>query len=276
MVGRDHPDSDDLDDRPTGYRSDMAHSHPYLDHSGPLAIAHRGGAGVHPENTERAFRHAVDLGFTHIETDVHVTADGVVVAFHDDDLDRVTDREGTIAELKWSEVSQARVSGTEPVCRLDDLLSAFPDTRFNLDPKHDAAIEPLAAVILAANAQRRVCVGSFSDRRADRLRRLVGPELCTATGVRRALFLWLRGWDLPMRHRHALVAQVPVRRGFLEVVTPRFIDAAHRCGVHVHVWTIDDPAEIGRLLDLGVDGIMTDRPEVLRRVYVERGAWSEG
>ncbi len=254
----------------------MADPHPYLDHSGPLAIAHRGGAGVHPENTERAFRHAVDLGFTHLETDVHVTADGVAVAFHDDDLDRVTDREGTIADLKWSEVSQARVNGTDPICRLDDLLSAFPDTRFNLDPKHDAAVESLAAVILAANAQRRVCVGSFSDRRADRLRRLVGPELCTATGIRRTLFLWLRGWHLPLSPRHALVAQVPVRQGFLEVVTPRFVAAAHGKGMHVHVWTIDDPVEIGRLLDLGVDGIMTDRPEVLKRVYVERGVWSEG
>ncbi len=257
------------------YGSVMLHQHPYLRHRGPLAIAHRGGAGAHPENTERAFRHAVELGFTHLETDVHVTSDGVAVAFHDDALDRVTDGTGLIAELPWSEVRRALVGGTDPICRLDDLLSEFPDTRFNLDPKHDEAVEPLCEILRRTGAISRVCVGSFSDRRTDRVRRLVGEELCTGTGPRRTLLLLARSWYLPVRPRHVLVAQVPVRIGGIELVTRRFITAAHGLDMQVHVWTIDEPDEMNRLLDLGVDGIMTDKPECLKATLIARGAWYE-
>jgi len=253
----------------------MAHRHPYLDHPGPIAIAHRGGAGDHPENTERAFRQATDLGFTHLETDVHVTSDGVAVAFHDDLLDRVTDREGRIAELPWREVRRAMVSGTDPICRLDDLLAGFPFSRFNLDPKHDAAVTPLCEVLRRTGAESRVCVGSFSDRRTDRVRRAMGPDLCTSLGPRRTTLLVLASWHVPVRPRHGLVAQVPVRRAGLVLVNKRFVDTAHGFGLHVHVWTIDDPDEMNRLLDLGVDGIMTDRLEILKGVFIDRGLWHD-
>ena len=252
----------------------MSVIHPYLDHDGPLAIAHRGGAGDHPENTERAFRHAVELGFTHVETDVHVTSDGVAVAFHDDVLDRVTDRVGIIAELPWSEVSRALVDGTDPICRLDDLLDGFPDTRFNLDPKHDAAVEPLAEVLRRTGATSRVCVGSFSDKRLDRMRSLMGNDLCTGTGPRRTLLLVLNSLHLPVRPRNSMVAQVPVKSNGITIVTRRFVEAAHRLGMHVHVWTIDDSGEMDRLLDLGVDGLMTDLPELLKATYERRGQWN--
>ena len=248
--------------------------HPYLDHDGPLAIAHRGGAGDHPENTERAFRHAVELGFTHVETDVHVTSDGVAVAFHDDVLDRVTDRVGTIADLPWGEVSRALVDGTDPICRLDDLLDGFPDTRFNLDPKHDAAVEPLAEVLRRTGATSRVCVGSFSDKRLDRMRSLMGDDLCTGTGPRRTLLLVLNSRHLPVRPRHSMVAQVPVKSNGITIVTGRFVEAAHRLGMHVHVWTIDDSVEMERLLDLGVDGVMTDLPELLKTTYQRLSVWN--
>jgi len=248
--------------------------HPYFEHDGPLAIAHRGGAGEHPENTERAFRHAVELGFTHVETDVHVTSDGVVIAFHDDVLDRVTDRTGVIAELPWSEVRRARVDGTDEICRLDDLLDTFPDTRFNLDPKHDAAVAPLADVLRRTGAVTRVCVGSFSDRRLDRIRALLDDDVCTGTGPRRTLLLVLNSLRIPVRPKNAMVAQVPVRSAGITIVTQRFVDAAHRLGMHVHVWTIDDPGEMKRLLGFGVDGILTDRPELLRATYEGLGVWN--
>jgi glycerophosphoryl diester phosphodiesterase len=247
--------------------------HPYLDVDGPIGFAHRGGAGVHPENTERAFRHAVELGFTHIETDVHVTRDGVAVAFHDASLDRVTDREGAIGELGWAEVRRARVGGTEPIMRLDELLEAFPDTRVNLDPKHDAAVEPLAAAVTGAGAVERVMVGAFSDRRIDRVRRLVGRRLAVSAGPRRMAALYARSRRAPVPVRGVHAAQIPVRFGRLTLVTPAMVATAHDLGLHVHVWTIDDPVEMERLLDLGVDGIMTDRPEVLRDVYRRRGHW---
>ena len=250
--------------------------HPFLDHGGPIAFAHRGGAESHPENTERAFRHAVELGFTHVETDVHVTADGVAIAFHDSVLDRVTDRRGVIAELPWSEVRRARVNGTEEILRLDELFDAFPDTHVNLDPKHDAAVRPLADAVRSAGAVDRVCVGSFSDRRIDQVRALLGESLCVSAGPRRTAALVARGARMPLPVRGVHAAQVPVSYGRVPVVRRRFVETAHRLGIHVHVWTVDDPDEMERLLDLGVDGIMTDRPAVLRDVFVRRGLWPAG
>lgn len=251
----------------------MPSVHPYLDVGRPIAFAHRGGATAHPENTERAFRHAVDLGFTHIETDVHVTRDGVAIAFHDHVLDRVTDRTGTIADLDWAEVREARVDGTEPILRLEQLFERFPATHLNLDPKHDAAVGPMVEAIRAASALDRVMVGSFSDRRIDRVRRLLGPELAVSAGPRRTFGLYARSRGVPLKAPDVLAAQVPVAMRGVTIVSRRFVDALHEHGVQVHVWTVNEPDEMHRLLDLGVDGLMTDLPEVLRDVFVDRGIW---
>jgi len=248
---------------------------PYLTVARPLAFAHRGGASIHPENTARAFEHAVSLGYTHLETDVHVTADGVAVAFHDHSLDRLTDRTGEIGEKKWAEVSMARLAGGHPICRLDELLASFPETYFNLDPKHDSAVNPLVDVLERAGAAQRVCVSSFSARRTRRVKRKVGDLLCTGAGPAEVAGALARGWRLPTFGQRADVLQVPVEYGRIKVVTKSFIETAHRGGQHVHVWTIDKPDEMERLLDLGVDGIMTDEPEVLRDVYRKRGHWPD-
>ena len=248
--------------------------HPYLDVDGPIAFAHRGGAEEFPENTLRAFRHAVEMGFTHVETDVHATADGVAVAFHDNSLDRVTDGHGVLGDLEWSRVKRALVAGTDPVLRLDELLEELPDTRINIDPKSDAAVGPLVEVLRRSGAVERVCVCSFSDRRTAQVRDRIGASLCVGAGPRGIARLlaasarapWPASFDFQ-------AAQVPVRSKGLTLVRPAVLDAAHRHGVAVHVWTIDEPAEMGRLLDMGVDGVMTDRPSVLRRVMIERGHW---
>ena len=248
--------------------------HRYLDVDGPIAFAHRGGAEEFPENTMRAFRHAVDLGYTHLETDVHATADGVAVAFHDDSLDRVTDGRGVVGDLTWSQVRRALVAGTDPILRLDELLEALPDTRINIDPKSDAAVGPLVEVLRRTGAVERVCVCSFSDRRTRQVRDAIGAALCVGAGPRGIARLLAASAHLPGPASfdfHA--AQVPVRSKGLTIVRPAVLDAAHRHGVAVHVWTIDEPAEMHRLLDMGVDGIMTDRPSVLRRVMIERGCW---
>ena len=249
--------------------------HPYLDVDGPIAFAHRGGAGSFPENTLGAFRHAVDLGFTHVETDVHATADGIAVAFHDDSLDRVTDGAGVVGDLNWSQVRRALVDGTDPIVRLDELLEELPDTRINIDPKSDAAVGPLVEVLRRADAVDRVCVCSFSDRRTKRVRDQIGDALCVGAGPRGIARLLAASARLPTPGPfdfHA--AQVPVRSRGLTVVRPAVLAAAHRHGVAVHVWTIDEPAEMHRLLEMGVDGIMTDRPEVLRQVMIDRGHWA--
>jgi glycerophosphoryl diester phosphodiesterase len=243
--------------------------HPVLDWPGPIAFAHRGGASEAPENTLPAFAHAIELGFRYLETDVQVTADGVLVAFHDDDLARTCGRPGRISELPWADVATARVDGREPIPRLVELLDAWPEVRWNIDCKTDRAADPLVRELQRANVLGRVCVSAFSDRRLLRLRRRLGRGLCSSAGPAELTAIRLIGWTFP----GPLAAQVPVRRGRLTVVDERFVARAHRRGIVVQVCTIDDAAEMTRLLDLGVDGIMTDRPAVLRDVLRSRGQW---
>ncbi|MEQ8841441.1 MAG: glycerophosphodiester phosphodiesterase [Acidimicrobiales bacterium] len=253
----------------------MSSIHPYLAVGHPIAFAHRGGAMAHPENTERAFRHAIELGYTHLETDVHVTADGVAVAFHDDVLDRVTDATGVIAELPWSVVRRARVGGTEAIMQLAELLEAFPTARVNLDPKHDAAVEPLAAAITRADAVDRVMIGSFSDARIAAVRRRVGPGLAVSAGPRLVARLVAQSRGLPVRTDWVHAAQVPARSKGVPIVNRRFVDHLHARDIQVHVWTVNEREEMEQLLDLGVDGVMTDDTELLREVFVERGHWAD-
>ena len=248
--------------------------YPYLDHGGPIAMAHRGGA-LHPdnvgyENSMHAFQNAVDLGYRYLETDLHATSDGVVIAFHDSKLDRVTDRTGVIADLSWSEVGKAKINGHEPIPRLDELLEHFPEIRFNLDIKAENGLKPAAGVLRSANAIDRVCVSSFSQSRVRRIREDLGPRLCTGYGeweITLARFL-----PFALKSTGACL-QIPEGYGRLRVLTPGLIKRAHARGKQVHVWTVDDPATMRRLLDAGVDGIITDRTDLLRDVLIERGQW---
>ncbi|MFD7298685.1 glycerophosphodiester phosphodiesterase [Streptomyces sp. NPDC059897] len=248
--------------------------HPYLDHPGPLALAHRGGAADGLENTVAAFRRAVDLGYRYIETDVHATSDGRLVAFHDATLDRVTDGGGRIAGLPWSTVRHARVAGTEPVPLFEELLESFPDVRWNVDVKAEPALVPLLDLLRRTRAWDRVCVGSFSEARVARAQALAGPRLATSYGTRGVLGLRLRSYGIPATlRRSAVCAQVPVAHGRVQVVDHRFVQAAHARGLQVHVWTVNDEKEMRRLLDLGVDGIVSDHIETLRDVLKDRGTW---
>jgi glycerophosphoryl diester phosphodiesterase len=246
----------------------------FLDHPGVLAFAHRGGAGDWPENTMPAFEHAVRLGYRYVETDVHVTADGVLLAFHDDVLDRVTDRAGAISSLPWSVVREAKVDGREPIPLFEDLLGAFPDARVNVDPKHDAAVDPLVAALRRCGAIERVCIGAFSDKRLARMRTLCGPKLCTSLGPRDTAKLRAASVGTPRLRFPAPCAQVPLEAYGVTLVDRRFVDVAHSRGMQVHVWTIDDEPEMRRLLDLGVDGIMTDLPGTLKTVLESRDQWN--
>ncbi len=253
----------------------------YLDDAGPvLAFAHRGGA-YHPEiegleNTLAAFRHAVELGYAYLETDAHVTRDGVLLAFHDTVLDRVTDQRGEIASLTHAEVRRALVGGREAVPTLAELFDAFPQARFNIDLKSDGAVSALAEFIAAREAWDRVLVGSFSRRRTARFRALTGGRVPTsATPAEIVLLRFLPSGRLAAllsRGRFAAL-QVPHRRGRITIVTPGFVRRAHAAGRHVHVWTIDEADEMRMLLDRGVDGLFTDRTDILKAVLTERAQW---
>ncbi|WP_198156433.1 glycerophosphodiester phosphodiesterase [Thermobifida cellulosilytica] len=256
----------------------------YLAAPGPIGLAHRGGWITGPdgrvrtdlENTAAAFEHAVRLGYRYLETDVRATADGVLLAFHDPVLDRVTDRTGAVAELPYAEVARARVGGSEPVPLLEDLLGALPEARFNIDVKDDAAVEPLRRVLRRTNAWHRVCVGSFSQARLERVRRTFDRPVALSSGpvdVLRVRLASLVPLLLPLARRDVSCVQIPLRyRGF-PLLTRDLVAAAHRLGLQVHVWTVNDPALMGRLLDAGVDGIVTDDVAALRRVLTDRGLW---
>lgn len=248
---------------------------PFLDWPGPLAFAHQGahspdGPG---ENTLEAFEAAVALGYRYLETDAHATSDGVLVAFHDDDLDRLTGGRGTIGDLPYDDVRGALVRGREQIPLLEELLTAFPDARINIDPKHDAAVDPLVDLIERTGSVDRVCIGAFSDRRLARVRERLGPDVCTSMGPRQVARFLAATRGLPAGSFSAACLQVPVRRGPVPLVTDRLVAAAHERGLQVHVWTVNEADEMRTLLDLGVDGIMTDRAELLRAVLEERGQW---
>ena len=250
--------------------------HAFLEAPLPLAMAHRGGAIEHLENTMPAFEACVKLGYRYLETDVRVTADGVLVAFHDPGLERVTDRAGRIEHLPWAEVAVARIGGREPVLALEELLSAWPDIRFNLDIKAAGVLAPLVRLVRRLNVADRICLSSFSDARIAAARRLFGPAVCTSLGPRGVAALRLSSYSpraAGLVRIQAGCAQVPLQLGGRALVDERFLVAAHDRGLQVHVWTVDTLEETTALLDLGVDGIMTDRPTMLRDVLIERGQW---
>ncbi|MGH3275963.1 MAG: glycerophosphodiester phosphodiesterase [Streptosporangiaceae bacterium] len=244
----------------------------FLDYPGPLAFAHRGGAGHFPENSWPAFEHAVGLGYAYLETDAHATADGQVVAFHDKTLNRVTDATGRIADLPYSRVAKARIGGTESIPLLADLLGAWPDVRFNIDVKDLSAAAPVAEVIQATTSWDRVCITAFSGERLAATRRALGRPVCMATPPAEIGMLQsgLSPAALAARLARKWIrcAQVPAR-----IATPRLLRNARAAGLQVHVWTVNDPATMNRLLDLGADGIMTDQTAALRAVLMARSNW---
>jgi glycerophosphoryl diester phosphodiesterase len=248
----------------------------YLDGPTPLAMAHRGGAIEHLENTMPAFEACVALGYRYLETDVRATADGVLVAFHDPSLERVTDAAGRLAQLPWARVREARIGGREPIPLLEDLLAAWPDVRFNLDIKAAGVIAPLVRTIRRLKVADRICLGSFSDARVAAARRVFGPTVCTALGPRGIAALRLSSYSpraAGLVQFQAGCVQVPLHLGGRPLVDKRFLACAHARGLQVHVWTVDTVEESTALLDLGVDGLMTDRPAMLRALLQQRGQW---
>lgn len=253
--------------------------HPFLRHDGPIPMVHRGAPlntdSQIVENTRAAFRRAYLGGFRYFETDVRVTKDGVLVACHDHSLRRVADTRVEIAQVTWAELADILV-GDEPLPRLVNLLDEYPDVAFNIDPKVDSAVRPLVVILRERDVLARTCVASFSDRRLRWVRAAIGPRLCTAAGPRE---LWRaltqiaggRAIDLP----GVDVLQVP---RWLTRLTPHLgarrvelVEAARRVDLPVHVWTVNDGAEMERLLAKGVDGVMSDDTEVLTEVFTARG-----
>ncbi len=242
---------------------------PFLDHPRPLAFAHRGGAAHAPENTWRAFEHAVKLGYAYLETDARATSDGKLMAFHDRNLERVTDGEGPISSKSYRMIAALRVAGSEPIPLIEDLLGAWPDVRFNIDLKDEPGIPLLPGVLRRTGAWDRVCLTSFSGARLRAARRLLDRPVCMTTSPAAIAAVGCSiGAARRLSAAEARCTQVPGR-----VATRSFLRRAHALGLDVHIWTVNDRAAMIRFLDAGADGIMTDDVETLRRVLIERGQW---
>ncbi|MGV1036314.1 MAG: glycerophosphodiester phosphodiesterase [Candidatus Nanopelagicales bacterium] len=254
--------------------------HPFVLAPHPVALAHRGGGREAPENSLTAFRNATALGLRYLETDVRATSDGRVMVFHDATLNRVTDRVGRIRALPYSEVRRAKIGGADNVMLLEELLEEFPEARINIDVKDDHTLTPFVEAIRRTNTGDRICIASFSGSRLRAARVALGPTVATSlappevaglvAASRLGPLARLASFALPS---NAACVQVPVRQGRVPIVTHSFISEAHRRGLAVHVWTINDEPTMNRLLDMGVDGLVTDRPTLLRSVLQLRGQW---
>ncbi len=252
--------------------------HPYLGEPGSvIALAHRGFSREGLENSMRAFQAAVDLGFRYVETDAHGTSDGVAIALHDSSLDRTTDRAGEVSALPAAEVLGARIGGVEPVPLLEDVLGTWPELHVNIDVKAVSGIVPVAEAIERTKAHDRVCVASFSSRRRLDTVQLLSRPVATSAGTSEAApFFALggsgRGVGPALRRVHLL--QIPAALRGVTLLTRRHVQAAHRADRQVHVWTVNETAQMTRLLDWGVDGLVTDRADLLKDVLIARGAWA--
>ncbi|WP_337924991.1 glycerophosphodiester phosphodiesterase [Arthrobacter jiangjiafuii] len=254
-------------------------SYPYFSCPVPLGLAHRGFSREGLENTMTAFRAAAALGFGYLETDVRTTRDGVLLAFHDAGLDRVAGTGGPLNKLSLREVRQARVGGIEEIPTFEELLTQLPHERLNVDIKDAAGSAELARLVEKHAAHDRVLVTSFSDRRRlAALRRLSRPAASSAGSLFTALTILLAPFGaagLLARLGRYQCLQVPERQGPLRIITPAFLRRCHRAGLQIHVWTVNDPADMERLLDLGVDGLVSDRSDLLAGILSSRGAWPQ-
>lgn len=263
-----------------------AMARPYFGSSTPIPFAHRGGAQRWPENTLLAFRSSADLGYRHIETDIHETSDGHIVCFHDATLERTTDGRGKLADHSLGQLRKLDAGyhfledgsytfrGADVrIPTLEEALELDAAIHYNLEikPKDPAFATRVWELIEHHGIHDRVLVASEHDDATEAFRARSGGSVATSPGRKGAMKFWasvLSGtWRNAVFPFDAL--QIPPMFRGMNVITPQFLDAAHRHGIQVHVWTINDPAEMYDLASAGVDGIMTDLPDVLLEVLAK-------
>ncbi|MDQ1248357.1 MAG: Glycerophosphodiester phosphodiesterase [Actinomycetota bacterium] len=253
--------------------------HPFLQISPPFVIAHRGGTEQAVENSDTAFAQSIRMGVRYLESDVRTTSDGVAILQHDPDLTRVAHYGARIDEITWHEIARIELPDGGRMMRLDEALTTWPGIRWNLDVKDDRSVVPTVTALLRARVLDRVCVASFSNRRLLRLRAALGPDAATGATWREALAI-LRipggtrylGRQWQVGDGRPVAVQVPPSSRGLPLITRGSVAAAHALGMQVHAWTINDPRQMRRLLDLGVDGVVTDVPSVALEVIANGAA----
>lgn len=244
--------------------------HPFFKGHRFYGFVHRGGDEEKTENTLEAFQYSSDLGFVFMETDVQLTSDGKVVIFHDNDLKRIAGLNKKVSDLSFKKIKEIDLIHGGRIPSLEETLSSFPNLRFNIDIKVDSAVDETIKIVKNFNAFNKVCLAAFSSKRLRRIRELTDSDLCSSMGQAEIVRLLLSSYGLNFRASPGLCAQVPVSQFGIPIVTKRFIKKIHDLNKLIHVWTIDETQEMYRLIDLGVDGLMTDKPTVLKEALVAR------
>ena len=236
-------------------------------------IAHRGGSLENLENSLSAFQHAWSLGYRYMETDMQASSDGVVYIFHDDTLERVSNGKGLFCAHSSAQIDALRLNNGEPIPRLSDVLDALPEAIFNIDIKRADGTKPMAEFLASHDQAHRVIAASFSSARLKYLKRLVAHPILVTAVQNDIIKMKAASWGLPVGRPDVIAAQVPVSHYGIPIVTKSFVRTCKRLGIKLHVWTIDDEDQMRWLIDLGVDGIMTDKPTLLKKVCMEKGCW---
>lgn len=238
-------------------------------------IAHRGGSLEALENSLSAFHNAWDLGYRYMETDMQASSDGVVYIFHDDRLERVSNGTGLFCAHTSDEIDELRLNNGEKIPRLSDVLAALPEALFNIDIKRRDGTIPLANFLNSHPEAERVVAASFVGARLKELRSLVKKPVPVTAVQNDIIRIMLIGLGLPLARPDVVAVQVPIKHFGFPIVTKWFVRQCHKLAIKVHVWTIDDEAEMRWLIDLGVDGVMTDKPTLLKQVCLDKGCWLE-
>ncbi len=237
--------------------------HPYLDVPGVAISAHRGGSIEAPENTIESFEYSIELGSSYIETDVQLSSNGIPYIFHDDDLKRLFGKNIIFNSLHSDQIDELILFDKYKIPTLESTLQKFPDTLFQIDVKTDEVVLPTMEVIKKTNSTDKVCIASFSSKRLKQVHNLY-PEICLSMGPFEVMKLLLASFGLYRKKVPGNCLQIPIYQYGIKLVTKRFINYIHSIGLKIHVWTINDEDTMQRLIDLGVDGIITDRPKTLK------------
>ena len=237
----------------------------YLLPSGCSIFAHRGGCLEASENTLESFQYALNIGSQYIETDVQLSQDGKVYIFHDDSLKRVVGIDKNFSDLPSSEIDSIKIFNGNAIPTLEEVLETFPNARFNIDLKTDLVAEPALEILKKHNAQDRVCIASFSDERIDLARKYI-PSICTSMGPNQILQIRLGAWKFINPKIVSDCVQIPIYKYGIKLASKTMVDFCHANHLKVHVWTINDAKTMKKLISIGVDGIITDRPKLLKEV----------
>jgi len=245
--------------------------HPFFQDFDFYGFVHRGGDEVETENTLEAFKYSADLGFVFMETDVQATKDGHVVIFHDSNLKRMAGIKKKISQLNLEEVKSIELLNGGKIPLLSETLESFPSLRFNIDIKTEDALEETVKIVKRMNSLDRVCLASFSSKRLKKIRELSGPNACTSSGQMDIFKMICNSIGFNFEAVASDCAQIPLSQWGLPVLTRRFLDVAQKQNKLVHIWTIDDEQTMYDLIDFGVQGLMTDKPSILKKALVNRG-----